>query len=99
MFFHYTNKNTQYHSAFIYLVERIDYEYEKFETKEVEFLGHKFLVPEDELKYITTKYGDSWNKSDPNWDWAFSPRNHKRTGIIIDTQKARSKFLDWINSQ
>lgn len=96
LFFHYNNGDKQYHSAFIYFTKRIDYEYKKFKTKEVSFLDHNFMVPEDELEYIKTKYGESWQDPEPNWDWAFSPKNHKKTDITIDPKLASEKFINWL---
>lgn len=101
LFFFYPradNPNVVYHSAFAKLVNRIDYEYPAFSLKTAEFLGHQFWVPEDELTYITTKYGDSWHTPDTKWDWAYSPKNHKKTGIVIDLALQREKVDLWLKS-
>jgi fukutin len=99
LFFHYIIGNNQYHCAFLNDIIRIDYIYKKFNTKQIEFLNHKFPAPENELDYIKTKYGDCWIIPDKKWHWAYSPRNHKKTDIIIDKNISIQKFNKWINNQ
>lgn len=97
LFFHYEEVNFQYHCAFT-RNRRIDYRYDFFKTKEVEFLNHKFPVPEDELKFIKTKYGENWEIPTKNWDWKYSPKNHVKTNIVIDTKLAKEKYDKWRNN-
>jgi hypothetical protein len=81
LFFYYENQDIIYHSAFNSPSPGkeiiIDYIYEKFELKEKVFFGHNFLVPKDEIYFIVTKYGENWQIPDKNWNYAYSPKNHK----------------------
>lgn len=98
IFFFYQRKNKLYHCAFLKQRTRIDYEYDVFKTKEIIFLGHKFFVPDDELKYILTKYGETWKEPDLSWDWAYSPKNHIKTDIKIDLKYQRLSIKKWLKS-
>ena len=98
LFFYYKrtpNPNVVYHCSFDRGRNRIDYEYEKFNIKEIEWFNHKFFVPEDELKFIITKYGNDWSIPNTNWDWAYSPLNHVRTNINIPEIESMEKFKKW----
>jgi glycosyltransferase involved in cell wall biosynthesis len=98
LFFFYKKGKQFYHSAFFRELHRIDYVYEPFGIKEISFLGHKFFVPDDELKFIVTKYGETWATPIEEWDWAFSPRNHVITGEKINPEKAQKRFNKWLKS-
>jgi UDP-glucose 4-epimerase/phosphorylcholine metabolism protein LicD len=96
LFFFYKRGNKMYHSAFLKQRQRIDYVYDAFDTKEINFLGYNFFVPDNELKYIKTKYGESWNEPDPDWDWAYSPKNHIKTNIKIDLKQQKLRIDRWL---
>lgn len=98
LFFYYERKdnpNVVYHCSFDRGRRRIDYEYEKFNIKEVKWFDHSFLVPNDELKFIITKYGTTWNVPNTNWGWAYSPLNHVKTDIIIPETVSMADFKIW----
>ncbi|MDZ7860061.1 MAG: glycosyltransferase [Candidatus Krumholzibacteriota bacterium] len=86
IFFFYEEDGRYWHAAWLD-TERgknlIKYYYDKFELKETEFLGNNFYVPDDTLKYVKTKYGQTWRTPIKNWDWAFGPENSVKTGIYL----------------
>jgi hypothetical protein len=86
-----------YHAAFDKNETRIDYIYKKFRTTTKRFFDYDFIVPEDPMKFILTKYGDNWNIPDPTWDYARSPLNHKVHGGKLDRKKAREIFDNWLS--
>ena len=101
LFFHYVrDDDKQYHCAFggapAYNL-RIDYVYDIFDTKRVDYLGHNFSVPVDELKFIQTKYGKDWQTPVKEWDWAHGPKNHIQTDIVIDRTESLRQFNNWLN--
>lgn len=98
LFFFYNRNDTVYHCAFMKGNQRIDYVYKPFELEEVNFLGHSFMAPKDGLLYVTTKYGDTWSIPDTNWDWAYSPKNHIKTDIVIDKQLQEHKINNWLKT-
>lgn len=101
LFFYYErdfDSNIVYHCSFDRGRKRIDYEYKKFNIKEITWFDHKFFVPEDELKFITTKYGPTWNVPNANWDWAYSPLNHVKTNIIIPETESMAEFKLWFQT-
>jgi glycerol-3-phosphate cytidylyltransferase len=98
LFFYYRSEDYIYHSAFIQNT-RIDYRYKKFNLKESVFLGHKFLVPSDELEFILTKYGENWKIPDVNWNYAYSPKNHFKKEGEIDFSTQDNKINYWLNSK
>ncbi|MCF6268094.1 MAG: glycosyltransferase [Melioribacteraceae bacterium] len=86
IFFFYEESGKLWHGAWHKTKEGLNlikYYYEPFELGKGEFLNHEFSIPKDTLKYITTKYGESWNKPVKNWDWADGPSNSKRTSIFL----------------
>jgi len=86
VFFFYEENGKLWHAAWDETkrgLNLIKYYYEPFELKEDTFLNHKFMVPKDTLKYITAKYGDTWNTPVKEWDWADGPSNSKRTSIYL----------------
>ncbi len=86
IFFFYENDGKFWHAAWDETkrgLNLIKYYYEPFELTEGTFLNNKFTIPKDTLKYITTKYGESWNKPNKNWDWADGPSNSHRTSIFL----------------
>lgn len=94
VFFFYNMDGFVYHSAFLEN-NRIDYRYERFNLKEVLFLGNIFLVPSDELKFIVAKYGVGWHFPDVEWSYAYSPKNHYINGTI-DFSKQSEKIEKWL---
>ncbi len=87
LFFFYEEDNKFWHGAWIAKGRKkrnlIKYYYDKFELKETEFLGEKFLIPADTEHYIETKYGKSWRTPVKEWDWAFGPANAVKTNIVL----------------
>jgi hypothetical protein len=67
----------------------IKYYYDPFELKQIEFLGARFTVPADTLKYVETKYGKSWSTPVKDWDWAMGPANAVRTGVVLERNKKK----------
>lgn len=97
VFFFYEENDYIYHSAFLD-VNRIDYRYKKFNLKEVLFLDNKFFSPSDELDFIITKYGENWKLPDKNWSYAYSPKNHFKTDMILDWNDQNNKIEKWLKS-
>ncbi len=86
IFFFYAENGKYWHAAWDETkrgLNLIKYYYDPFELKTDIFLNHEFSVPKDTLKYITTKYGKSWNEPIKNWDWADGPSNSKRTSVFL----------------
>ena len=101
VFLFYEKENYIYHSAYTTPEpenhKRIDYHYEKFNLKEVNFLGHYFLAPSNELDFILTKYGDNWRIPDKEWDYAFSPKNHHLSDMIFNWSEFWDRHNKWFN--
>lgn len=96
IFIYYDLDNTHfYHSAFDKNLQRIDYVYKKFNTVTKEFFNYDFIIPEDPMYFIVTKYGNTWNIPNANWDYAYSPLNHKKTDIVLDVNKCSEEFNNW----
>lgn len=92
IFFFYTeNDGRLWHGAWKKYdkksVNLIKYYYDPFELKEVDFLGSKFFIPKDTLKYVTTKYGPGWKTPQKEWDWTFGPANSVETAIVLKKNK------------
>lgn len=103
IFFYYKRDDYIYHCAFNQKTSKeynnkIEYRYEKFNTKEITFLGNKMFAPVDELKFILTKYGENWKTPDPNWDWAYSPKNHVDTNHTMNEEEKNKKIEAWKSS-
>jgi hypothetical protein len=89
IFFHYINKNNeQYCSAFSSFAQnghwysvgecrRRDYIHKPFGVKEKQYMGHNFFVPEDELSYIKTAFGSTWQTPISSWCYTSSPPNSR----------------------
>jgi hypothetical protein len=86
-----------YHSAYDNDI-RIDYEYKSFEVKKVKWFDYEFYVPENELEFITTKYGTDWMTPTTKWSWAYSPLNHVKTDIRFSRDLALKEFKLWLQS-
>jgi|GEM_PF-982231 len=67
----------------------IKYYYEPFDLREIEFYGARFNVPADTLKYVETKYGESWRTPIRDWDWAMGPANAFRTDVILKRNRKK----------
>ena len=94
IFFFYTDEDGRlWHGAWRKhdkkLLNLIKYYYDPFELKEVEFLGTKFYIPKDTLKYVSTKYGPDWKTPQKEWNWTFGPANAHETDIIIKRNKKK----------
>lgn len=104
LFFYYTDQNKIYHSSFKIVVTdrgkkslQINYFYEPFGVKETTFLNNNFLVPEDEEKFLLTKYGKDWKIPIEDWDHHFGPINAVITDIMIDSKLAKQRFKNWLS--
>lgn len=95
--FYYRKKDIVYHSLFI-KKKRYDYFYEKFNLKEIYFMGSAFFVPHDELKFIRTKYGENWQIPDKNWSYVRSPRNYRKKNIMLDLDEQTVKVNQWLGA-
>jgi len=95
-FFYYNNGDKIYHCATGKNWEIYTYEYEPFEVKLVEFLGHWFYVPDDERKFIVTKYGPDWMTPKPKWRNITSPLNAVASSNFIDIKKCRKEVRTWL---
>lgn len=61
----------------------IKYYYNPFDLKEVEYMGHQVNIPANTEAYVTTKYGETWNKVVKEWDWAHGPSNSVKTDYYL----------------
>jgi hypothetical protein len=75
--------------------ERIDYIYNKFNLKEILWYDHKFFIPENEIDFILTKYGETWTIPDPNWDHILGPKNAKKHPFSMSKQQSQEYFKQW----
>ena len=73
-FFFYSDGHRVWHSAWLKGLQ-LKFYYPDFALKEIEFLGKKFKVPEDEEVFLKLKYGGGWRVPVVKWHWAFSPCN------------------------
>lgn len=56
----------------------LTYEYEADlieNLKEIEFKGHKFMIPAEPEKVLVAKYGEDWKTPKTSWRWDFDPKN------------------------
>jgi hypothetical protein len=101
LFFFYEKGDSVYHSAFMNFTAngytRLDFPYKKFGTKWISFKGEKFLVPDNELDFIITKYGENWKTPEKNWHWGLSPKNVIDTRYWIYQSEVVKKFKEWMN--
>ena len=99
LFFFYPRGDKVYHCAFFKGQQRIDYEYDRFDLQDIDFLGHRFSAPTNILRYVTTKYGPGWQTPVVDWDWAYSPANHIKTNIVVDPSRQKQRFEEWMKSE
>jgi phosphorylcholine metabolism protein LicD len=104
LFFYYTEKNKVYHSSFKILTTdigkkslQINYFYDPFNVKETMFLNNKFFVPEDEEKFLLTKYGPNWRTPIVVWDHLYDPLNAVLTDIMLNNKLSKQQFKNWIS--
>lgn len=100
LYFYYDlPENKMYHSASASKsrFERIDYVYERFDTKQITWYGKTFPVPEDEEKFVITKYGADWQTPKPEWNHMLDPVNAVITGIVLSKNQANEDYNNWIN--
>lgn len=102
LFFHYTTKgNIQYHCFFHDWkrngnYRRYENRYKPFKPKQKQYLNKTFFVPEDELLFIRTHYGDNWKTPVKKWDISTSSNNITRTNIILNKADTKRKFDKWL---
>lgn len=94
LFFFYREGDRMWHGAWQGIDKGrkrnlIKYYYDAFDLREAEFLGEKFFVPADTLKYIETKYGRDWRTPIREWDWAFGPANAVGTDVVLGRNKKK----------
>lgn len=75
-------------------LRQLDYIFNSFGIKQIEFLGYNFYVPDDELDWIITCYGPNWNVEDPNWNH-LSPLNLKYTDNYFNKKIQIDQILSW----
>lgn len=112
IFFHYINeKNEQHCSAFSHCAQngnwgvvgecrRRDYIYKPVDVKEKQYMGHNFFVPEDELGYIETAFGATWQTPIVHWDYVSSPPNSRPAPVdeqICQMGITNAQFEAWKN--
>jgi hypothetical protein len=102
LFFFYQKDDLYYHSAFDNFnsigYTRYDYNYQYFDTKWTNFLGHQFKIPKEPLNFIETKYGKEWKTPIKKWHWSTSPKNSINTGIFIEQKNSKLLFDKWLKS-
>jgi hypothetical protein len=96
LFFYYKDENKIYHTALGKNWEVVSYSYDPFNVKLINFLGYDFKVPEDELKFIETKYGLDWKTPKVIWDNINGPVNAYPTGVYLDIKKCKKEFRTWL---
>jgi phosphorylcholine metabolism protein LicD len=96
LFFYYTRGNKIYHTALGKDWIVVEYEYEPFDVKTINFLNYDFNVPEDELKFIETKYGSNWKIPDEKWNNIHDPKNSIITNKYVDIKKCKKEFKTWL---
>ena len=102
-FFEKNDSGEFFHSAYVHhhgnTFRRIDYIYDVFDIKTSLFLGHNFYIPDNPVKFLITKYGKEWNIPNTKWDYAYDPRNHRKTNIFMIKNDMEEKFNKWINEK
>lgn len=94
-FFFYYEGDQMWHSCWMRKIQ-LQFFYPEFGLKEIEFLGHPFHVPENELEYIELKYGPGWKTPQKSWHWAFSPENTKMTEPTLYNRLCyQGRWLRW----
>jgi hypothetical protein len=94
LFFFYREGDRLWHGAWEGLDKGrkrnlIKYYYDPFELREIEFLGGRFKIPADTLKYVETKYGEDWRVPVKDWDWAMGPSNAVRTEVVLEENRKK----------
>ena len=81
LFFFYKDGNRFYHCAY-YLGtlnginnRQIRYYYNNLDLIKHNFLGLEVLIPKNNIEYIKSKYGESWNIPDTSWNNMLDPKN------------------------
>lgn len=100
IYFYYNDGDRFYHSAAYGKARkyRVDFSYNEFDVKEVEYLGAKLFIPQDPLYFIETKYGKDWKDPKPIWDSNENPLNRTATNIATTKKESREAFYAWRNS-
>lgn len=98
LFFFYKNGDKWYHSVYSNFTQtdsvKYDYIFKPFKLKETEFLGYKFITPDDIENVITQQYGPDWATPTSNWRYDTSPKNSINTGIRV---KHGDTIIDYNN--
>jgi phosphorylcholine metabolism protein LicD len=101
LFLFYKNDNYWYHSVYSNFTQidslKYDYVFKPFELKETEFLGHKFITPDDIESVIIQQYGDDWRIPNKNWSYYTSPANLVKTDKRVLKSDTYNDFKKIIN--
>jgi len=97
LFFFYKKEGYWYHSVYSHFTRintlKHDYVFEPFGLKETEFLGHKFITPDNIESVIEQQYGEDWRKPNQKWSYFQSPKN------IITTNKRVTNSMTKLDLQ
>ena len=67
IFFFHDSGDTYKHGIQFQLEYSIHYQFTKFDLREVDFLGQKFLIPGDYNLFLEENYGKDWRTPDTNY--------------------------------
>lgn len=103
LFFYYKTDGKYHHSVFSDFnnpegLMRHDYVYEPFNIKLKNYYDYNFYVPEDELKYILTTYGETWKTPIKNWNYHESPLCVYQTGKRVNYSESKKLFQEWLSA-
>jgi len=102
LFFFYKNDNYWYHSVYSNFTQvdslKHDYVFKPFGLKETEFLGHKFITPDNIESVIIQQYGEDWRLPNSKWSYYQSPKNLVNTNKRVLKSDTYSDYQKIINS-
>lgn len=64
-----------YMDCYYRFVKRLRYLYKRFELKQCEFLGEKFMIPDNVERHLLDDYGEGWSVPDPGYCWFTQPNS------------------------
>lgn len=99
IFFFHDNGEKFEHAIQSRLGYKIRYNFSKFNLSEKEFLGEKFLIPDDYERFLDENYGKGWRVPDPNYFVKLeSPALVNRTGENF-AYSIRHEMLDMLGKR